>query len=275
MVILPSGTSRVGKIETDPNPPRLWHNMGLPPTKVTIAYRLALGKYEVTRREWAPCVDDNVCTALKPTYTGYYVVKMPLTDTHPAIASRREAEVYLGWLSKRTKRKYRLPSEFEWEFGARGGTSTEFWYGPSFDPSKQNSTLSMADVKSLRDEPRPAQVGRFAPNQYGLYDVYGNVAEWVADCYVITFREKLFDQDKSWGGARLLSTHPTDGSPFIDREACLASGGTLNGTNKKFVKYVLRGGASPRLNLSPNSFDREGEDQDVRHGFRAAVTLEE
>jgi len=93
--------------------------------------------------------------------------------------SWNDALAYTQWLSKRTGRDYRLPSEAQWEYAARAGTSTNYWWGRELGANKAHCIACDTGL-----DPRlPTRVGRFAANPYGLYDTAGNVQEWVYDCY--------------------------------------------------------------------------------------------
>ena len=151
-----------------------------PQREVTVK-SFAIGVYEVTNAEWKACVDKGACTA-----------KREGDDRAPALGvSWREASDYVRWLSRETGRNYRLPSEAEWEYAARGGSTGAYWWGDRFDASRVATK-----------EPKP--VGTFDPNGFGLYDVLGNAREWVADCYVNTYVNA-----------------PTDGSAVTDGDCAM------------------------------------------------------
>jgi formylglycine-generating enzyme required for sulfatase activity len=90
-----------------------------------------------------------------------------------------DAQRYVAWLSRMTGKPYRLLSEAEWEYAARAGTSTPYPWGPEIG----NRNANCNHCGSQWDSKRPAPVGSFAPNQFGLYDMHGNVWQWVEDCY--------------------------------------------------------------------------------------------
>jgi formylglycine-generating enzyme required for sulfatase activity len=101
-------------------------------------------------------------------------------DTHPVVGvSWEDAYQYTRWLSAQTGKQYRLPSEAEWEYAARAGTQTDFWWGK--DVGRGNAHCF--DCKSDFHPRQPARVGMFRPSPFGLFDTAGNVAEWVHDCY--------------------------------------------------------------------------------------------
>jgi formylglycine-generating enzyme required for sulfatase activity/serine/threonine protein phosphatase PrpC len=101
-------------------------------------------------------------------------------EDHPVTGiSWDDALAYTQWLSRETGKRYRLASEAEWEYAARGGTYTFYWWGN--EVGKGNAHCF--DCKSGLHPRQPARVGYFRPNPYGLHDTAGNVAEWVHDCY--------------------------------------------------------------------------------------------
>lgn len=102
------------------------------------------------------------------------------TGDHPVVCvSWDDASAYLTWLSQWSGVSFRLPTSAEWEYAARGGTATRYWYGEAFDPEMSNGLGATG-----RDqwETGAAPVGKFPPNPFGFQDMLGNVSEWVADC---------------------------------------------------------------------------------------------
>jgi formylglycine-generating enzyme required for sulfatase activity len=93
--------------------------------------------------------------------------------------SWEDARAYAQWLSRRTGKRYRLPSESEWEYAAAGGQTTFFWWG--IQPGHGRAVCF--DCGTQWDNRSSAPVASFQPNPYGLYDTAGNVMEWVEDCY--------------------------------------------------------------------------------------------
>lgn len=109
--------------------------------------------------------------------------------------SWRDAQAFIVWLNQGTGRHFRLPSESEWEYAARAGTTTLYWWGNEPDPEKANTATNTG-----RDHYRyTSPVGAFPPNPWGLYDVSGNVWQYVEDC-----------RHGSFEGA------PADGRPWKD-----------------------------------------------------------
>jgi formylglycine-generating enzyme required for sulfatase activity len=117
--------------------------------------------------------------------------------TRPVInVSWADMQAFIGWLNKQTGRHFRLPSEAEWEYAARGGTTTVYWWGDKFDPEQMNASGTNGRDKWVYTAP----VGQFSANPFGLYDVAGNVWERVADCW-----------HSSYNGA------PNDGSAWLGK----------------------------------------------------------
>ena len=107
-----------------------------------------------------------------------------------------------SWLTRTTQRKFRLPTEAEWEYAARAGTQTKFWWGDQLQPNMANCR----GCGSAYDPAQPLKVGSFKPNPFGLHDMGGSVDQWVEDCW-----------HKDYQGA------PIDGSAWIDRNCVRGS----------------------------------------------------
>ena len=104
--------------------------------------------------------------------------RAPLPDEPVACVSWNEASAYAAWLAKETGKPYRLPSEAEWEYAARAGTVTAYWWGDEAGSGNANCR----DCGSGHEH-ETAPVGSFRPNPFGLHDMNGNVWEWTADCW--------------------------------------------------------------------------------------------
>jgi formylglycine-generating enzyme required for sulfatase activity len=153
-----------------------------------------------------------------------------------------DAKAYVAWLSRQTGKAYRLPSEAEWEYAARAGSKTRYSFG---DDSKQLCQYANSENVSCDGFKFTAPVGKFRPNAFGLYDMHGNVGEWVEDCWHPNYR-----------GA------PTTGRAWIEDGRC--------GTR------VLRGGAWSNSASSLRATSRTGYTVITRlssGGFRVARTL--
>jgi formylglycine-generating enzyme required for sulfatase activity len=145
--------------------------------KVTIAKPFAVGRFEVTFDEWDRCVADKGCS-FKPDDRGLGRGNRPVVNI-----SWLDAKEFIAWLSRKTGKTYRLPSESEWEYIARGGTTSVFWWGRDVGQGQANCRECNSG-NALQTMP----VGSFKPNPFGLFDTAGNAAEWVEDCWNDSYR---------------------------------------------------------------------------------------
>jgi formylglycine-generating enzyme required for sulfatase activity len=134
----------------------------------------AMGRYQVTFAEY-----DYFCEATnrkKPEDEDSGRDNRPIinVDWHDAVA-------YTEWLSEQTGQQYRLPTEAEWEYAARAGTETDYWWGDDIDKSKANYGSNL-------DKTSP--VGDYEANPFGLYDTVGNVWEWTCSEYESEYNGK-------------------------------------------------------------------------------------
>ena len=200
MVVLPTGAFTMGAPEESTEA----GSFERPAHRVTIDHALAMGRTEVTRRQWRACVRDGGCDegALPPARGE--------GPDHPAHhIAWTDARAYVRWLAERTGAPYRLPTEAEWEYAARAGTETPRpWTGgaaAACDHANVGDRAARATGLAL-EMPHPcddgvarrAPVGRFGANGFGLQDMIGNVAEWVLDC-----------------PSEDYTATPANGSPFI------------------------------------------------------------
>jgi formylglycine-generating enzyme required for sulfatase activity/tRNA A-37 threonylcarbamoyl transferase component Bud32 len=103
---------------------------------------------------------------------------------HPVVCiSRRDAEAFCQWLSNREHRNYRLPTEAEWEYACRAGTTTPYGTGEVITPETARFAPKIMTSEEARRRLRTQKIGAFAPNDWGLFDMHGNVWEWCADFY--------------------------------------------------------------------------------------------
>ena len=241
MVVVPPGSFVMGSPETEPGRDP---EEG-PQRAVTFSAPFAIGRYEVTYDNWDACLGDKGCDGYLPDDQGWGFGK------HPVIrVSFNDAQRYVAWLRKRTGQDYRLPSEAEWEYAARAGTTTPFWTGVRIDPDQanfhQHATSAAAASQKGQYRGRTVDVDEppFKPNAFGLFHTAGNVWEWVEDCF-----------SASYLGA------PTDGTAWA-RADC---------SNR-----VLRGGSwyeGPRSQRSAARFIGSPEMQLDTFGFRVARRL--
>jgi formylglycine-generating enzyme required for sulfatase activity len=158
--------------------------------KVAIQYPLAIGRFEITFAEWDACFADGGCRR-RPHDAGWGRGWQPVINV-----SWKDAQQYTAWLSRKTNRRYRLLTEAEWEYAARAGTDARYWWGDQ----PGHGDANCADCGSKWDGRQAAPVGRFAPSPFGVYDMHGNVAEWVEDCYHDRLREAPVD-GRAWTSA--------------------------------------------------------------------------
>ena len=174
MVVVPDGTFMMGSPASEEG---RYDDEG--PLHVVRLRSFAMGVREVTFDEWGACVRGGGCGGYRPDDEGWG------RGSHPVInVSWEDAQAYVWWLSERTGAAYRLPSESEWEYAARGGTTTPFHTGAtiSTDQANYNGDEVYGSGRRGRYRERTTPAGTFAPNAFGLYDVHGNVMELVEDC---------------------------------------------------------------------------------------------
>jgi len=227
MIIIPRGSFTMGdqKLVGDDNE--------LPTHKVTISHRFALARNEVTFNDY-----------------DYYARSMgrPLPDdegwgrgNRPVInVSWKEAKAYAQWLALLTGEPYRLPTEAEWEYVARAGTDTNYWWGDELEPDR----AVCSECGTPWDGIKTAPVASFPPNSWGIHDMNGNVDEWVEDCY----------QDSYFHA-------PTDGSAMIDGDCEFR---VMRGGSWFDIGRVIR--SSSRYRYLPDSSKNSW-------GFRIALDL--
>ena len=189
----------------------------------------AMGKFPVSVGEWNTCAAAKACG-----FTATGKDDAPVTNV-----SWSDAKQYVAWLAQATRKPYRLPSEAEWEYAARGGTQTRYWWGDQFQPG-------MVNCKGCSDIPlseQPAKVGGLKPNPFGLFDMGGSVDQWVEDCW-----------HKTYQGA------PADGSAWTENDC---------------TSHVIRSGSWRKDSNYARTSNRGSYDTNVRyptHGFRVALS---
>jgi formylglycine-generating enzyme required for sulfatase activity/class 3 adenylate cyclase len=189
----------------------------------------AISKYPISVREWNECAAAKACT-----FTATGKEDAPVTNV-----SWSDAKQFVAWLAGATQKPYRLPSEAEWEYAARGGTQSKYWWGDQLQPGMANCK-NCTDVAAAE---QPVKVGSFKANPFGLYDMGGGINQWVEDCW-----------HKTYQGA------PSDGSSWSSGDC--GSRVIRSGSWKNDASYVR-----------PAS--RDSYDTNVRyptHGFRVALS---
>jgi formylglycine-generating enzyme required for sulfatase activity len=171
MVVIHAGKFRMGDIQGK-------HGKNEQPVhEVHIARRFAISKYEITFDEYD---EFAKATGRKlPDDEGWGRGRQPVIHV-----SWNDAVAYAAWLSQQADTRYRLPTEAEWEYVARAGTETTYWWGNEV----QQGLANCIGCGSRWDGKQAAPVGSFKPNPFGLYDTSGNVSEWVQDCRHDTYQ---------------------------------------------------------------------------------------
>ncbi len=273
LVVIPAGSFMMGSPTTESGRK---HSEG-PQHRMTFSRGFALGQYEVSVSEYRDFVDsagyktdaerdrfstiynqlsgrmmrrDNVNWTMD--YEGHKA-----DDNNPVVhVSWNDAQAYVKWLADSTDKPYRLPSEAEFEYALRGGKSTRYWWGSGSPQRVVENITGEGDItrghrnwatsfKGYTDHFwGPAPVGSFEPSPYGLFDIGGNVGEWVTDCWHDTYLRA-----------------PLDGSAWVNPGCKLR---------------VIRGGywaSSPEQTRSAFRLAAKPDSHDARIGFRIARDL--
>jgi formylglycine-generating enzyme required for sulfatase activity len=176
MVVVPAGRFLMGAAKEEKG-----HQPAEEPQReVVVPAPFAVSKTEVTFDEWETCGLEGGCAHSRPEDSGWGRGRRPVI-----YVSYDDAKAYVEWLRQKTGKAYRLLSEAEWEFAARGGTSTPFAGGDTLAPTQANFDASSSTTNKRPGEYQGTTVeaGTFPPNPYGLHDMEGNVFEWVEDCW--------------------------------------------------------------------------------------------
>lgn len=233
MVVIPAGKFIMGSGYADAE------DREQPEHEVAIGTQWAVGKYEVTFAEWDACVAAGSCPHAPDSSWG--------RGNRPVInVSWDDAKKYVTWMSRITGKTYRLLTESEWEFAVRGGTQTRFFFG---NDEKLLAQYAWYNENTIQDDlnPKTNPVGRKRPNAFGLYDMLGNVQEWVEDVW-----------HESYEGA------PSDGSAWTqggDSNARMTRGGSWNDAYSDLYSSSRSGGAADMREWS--------------YGFRVARTFDQ
>ena len=137
MVVIPAGSFMMGA-----PPGTTTDQMVQPQHRVTIAKPFAIGKFTVTFDEWIACLNGNGCNFYRPSDEKWGEGDRPVINVNWL-----DARAYVKWLSKKTGKRYRLPSEAEWEYAARAGTTTRYWWG------EEDSRASPAEKNEAEQHP--------------------------------------------------------------------------------------------------------------------------
>jgi formylglycine-generating enzyme required for sulfatase activity len=277
MVVIPSGAFTMGAAASEPG----FFEIESPQHLVTI-HEFAAGKFDVMRGQWAAfafatkrptslgCSWDGRSKE-KPDPTGSWQnLGFAQDDSHPAVCvTWNDAQAYVRWLGDRTHRHYRLLTEAEWEYAARAGSETTYPWGA--EATHERANYGADSCCSGRAEGRDKWIytspaGSFPPNAFGLYDMNGDVLQWVQDCFSTSY-----------------AALPSDGSPN-EASVTLKLSGDLSFMNgKSSCAYrMLRGGdygdppaqiRSGFRNFAPPPDEKLEDYRSGGVGFRVARTL--
>lgn len=234
MVVVPAGTFMMGSPADEPD-----RRENERQHRVTIARPYAIGKTEVTWDQWESCVRDRWCDgiAVENALRTNPADGTPLANfvdwgrgMRPVVGvSWYDAQTFVGWLNSKTGADdaYRLPSEAEWEYAARAGTTTAYPWGAKLDHNFGNfggPGPGLGGKAEGRDTwvDRTAPVASFPANKFGLHDMHGNVFEWVEDCFEADFANAPVDGSANKQGNcanRVFRDGTFLSNPYMQRSA--------------------------------------------------------
>ena len=246
MVVVPPGSFLMGTDKRDIDYQNEWQKH-----LAQIGYWFAVAKYDVTLAQWKACVDTGGCLARinSDFFAKWRRQHDEPTDpqTEPVVnVSWVDAQTYAAWLSLMTGKRYRLLSETEWEYSARAGSTTRFYWGDVF--KQQPLKANCVGCGSPWDNREASPVGSFPPNRFGLFDMSGNVWQWVADCV-------------NGGGDGDYQRTPWDGAAWVEPDC---------------PRHYLRGGSytRPEKNIRPAArLPASTFEESIYVGFRVARDL--
>ena len=242
MVVVPAGSFMMGS----PSWEEGRYDTEEPRHRVTIGSSFAVGVYEVTFEEWEACQSCG-------DHPGWARGRRPVFNV-----SWDDAQSYVEWLSRETGKAYRLLSESEWEYAARAGTETRYWWGDDIGRNRANCDGCGSRWDSDRRAARAAPVGSFEANAFGLHDVHGNVLEWVQDCWNDTYAGVPNDGSARQSGncfRRIIRGGSWGHGPELARAAMRFWGDT--GARELFVGFRVARTFNPATVALPGAERRE------------------
>lgn len=204
MVKIPAGSFQMGStVYSDEQPMH----------RVTIA-SFYMQAHEVTWAQYQPCIDAGVCVNNDSAGgdKGWGKGNRPVIEV-----SWKDVQLYINWLKDQGVGTFRLPSEAEWEYAARAGSTTKYSWGKSIG----NDRANCHSCGSQWDDTKTAPVKSFSPNAFGLYDMHGNVWEWVQDCWKNNYSGAPINGSASKGGD--CSQRVLRGGSWYDLSSTLSS----------------------------------------------------
>jgi formylglycine-generating enzyme required for sulfatase activity len=217
MIVVPAGEFTMGSPKEEVG---RYDNEGLRPG-LTIPLHFAVAKNDVSFEEWDVCVAVGGCGKIDDSGMG--------RGLNPVInVNFDDARRYAAWLSSMTGKDYRLLSEVEWEYAARGGTTTAFYWGDEIGKGNANCNACGSPWDARKISP----VASFKPNPFGLFDMAGNVWQWVEDCYHENYDVEAPSGGKAWIAGDCANRVVRGGSWKSDPTA-------LRSANRHWVQAVL------------------------------------
>jgi formylglycine-generating enzyme required for sulfatase activity len=228
MVVIPAGTFLMGSLPNGVG----YDPVEGPQHRVKIPRPIAISKFPVTFSQWETCANNRGCYHNPAMSGGINVV-----GDEPAVyMTWSEAANYAFWLATVTGKRYRLLSEAEYEYASRAGTQTVYPWGDGVNLN--GSPMANCNGCGGRwDNRQTAPVGSFPPNNFGLYDMVGNIAEWVADCShddsatytgaeIVNYDGAPADGSSRWRGFG-CNSHIVRGGSFMDSPAAVRTAGRM------------------------------------------------
>jgi len=241
MVVIPAGSFIMGSPENE-----VGHLPEEGPQKRVSIKQFACGKFDITKQQWAEFVKETnrpatggcswsglpADTSLKPwepnPAANWNHIGFMQDSSHPVVCiTWYDVQDYLSWLSKKTGYTYRLLSEAEWEYAARAGTATAYYWGESISHEYANygvdTTYGIGYAKGRDRWMNTSPVGSFPPNAFGLYDMFGNVNQYLEDCFEGSY-----------------NSLPLDGTPYKKDTILNMTGdlSSMNGTSSCSYRMV-------------------------------------
>jgi len=299
MATIPAGSFEMGSAE----------RQNTQPVHTVKIKEFSLGKYEVTVREFGQFVKATnypVPTECRHELDGWFkraskgnweTNALNTSDFQPVVCINwQSAKAYVDWLAKETGKPYRLPSEAEWEYAARAGTTTDYYFGDDKDGTKVCEYANTADlygenilqrdvnttyfnwdngINQCSDGSAYASiVGMYKPNQHGLYDLISNVLEYTADCYVASYegapadgsprKEEKCERRTTRGGSWHWNNFPLANRMSIPEDFA----GGVDGFR------VALDGSAPKMSKATKIFAKELKREQIAEKKRRALIPE-
>ena len=292
MVVIPAGSFMIGSPDNEKG--RISDSTQTPiegPQRKINIKQFAAAKFDVTKANWAEFVkatnreisggcmyaslpgSDTTQPWLPDSSANWNHVGFEQDSSHPVVCvSWKDAKDYTNWLSNKTGNEYRLLTEAEWEYADRAGTTTPYYWGETANRKYANFGNDSVPGKGFADGDdkwvNTSPVGAFPPNQFGLYDMNGNVYQWVEDCLSVTY-SNINSDGSAYVGNTILNFSAGNFSMVNGKNSCDfrgVRGGGFGDTPQFFRSAARNFGALPGV-ITPDLSRNAGG------GFRVARTL--